>query len=61
MIENATGKQIAAFTVVTLFLVIGTDFEATAKLSVAFAYLILLSTALTIGPKALRRVEAVFS
>lgn len=56
-ISGATQRVVAGgivfFSLVTL-----ADIPATSKLAVAFAYLILLSAALTVGPVAFGRVSA---
>lgn len=47
-----TAQRIAAWGVVVFVLIVFAEFDATAELSVAFAYLILLSVLLTVGPVA---------
>lgn len=51
-------QRIAAGVVVFLSLTILADLPATSELAVAFAYLILLSAALTVGPVAFARVSS---
>lgn len=56
MITDPGAKRVAAFTIVTLFLIIAADYESTATLAVAFAYLILLSALFAAGPTAFARI-----
>jgi hypothetical protein len=51
-------ERIIAGGVVFLALIIVADYDATAPIAVAFAYLILLSAAMTVGPVAFGRVSA---
>lgn len=51
-------KPLIAFGVVAFFLVTASDFEATAPVAVAFSGVILLSTALLVGPVAFNRITA---
>jgi hypothetical protein len=50
-------KPIVAFGIVAFVLVTASDFDSTAPLAVAFAGVILLSTALLVGPVAFDRVS----
>lgn len=52
-------RRVGAFVIVTMFLVIASDYESTGQLAVAFAYLILLSALFSAGPKAFDRLTAV--
>ena len=61
MIPDPGARRIAAFIVVTLFLVVGSDYEATAQLSAAFAFLILLVALMTVGPVAFGKLSCLFS
>ena len=54
-------QRIAAFAFVGFVLFVGADIPQTAELAVAFAYLILLSAALTVGPSAFARVSDLFA
>jgi len=47
-----TVQRTGAFVIVAMFLVIASDFDTTAELAVAFAYLILISSLLVVGPAA---------
>lgn len=51
------GQRVAAFVIVGVSLVILADFETTASLAVAFAYLFLLSTLFLVGPVAAARLQ----
>lgn len=53
------GQRIIAGGIVFFTLVLFADIPATSQLAVAFAYLILLSAALTVGPVAFSRVSNV--
>jgi len=50
-------ERIAAGAIVFLSLTILADIPATSRLAVAFAYVILLSAALTVGPTAFGRIS----
>jgi hypothetical protein len=50
-------QRIAGGIVVAMFLVIASDFDATAQLAVAFAYLILISSLLVVGPAAFENLS----
>lgn len=56
--EGVAMQRIVAGGVVFFSLVLAADIPATSQLAVAFAYLILLSAALTVGPVAFARVSA---
>jgi hypothetical protein len=47
-----SAQRIAAWGVVVFTLIVLAEFDVTAELAVAFAYLILLSVLLTVGPVA---------
>lgn len=51
-------NRVAGAIVVAMFLVIASDFDPTAELAVAFAYLILISSLLVIGPQAFANLSA---
>lgn len=51
------GQRVAAFATVAVMLVILADFDTTASLAVAFAYLFLLSTLILVGPVAFARLQ----
>lgn len=51
-------KRIAAFAFVSFVLFTAADIPQTSEIAVAFAYLILLSAAMTVGPNALARISA---
>lgn len=53
-------QRIAAFAFVAFVLFTAADIPQTAELAVAFAYLILLSAAMTVGPVGLARLSALF-
>lgn len=53
-------RRVAAFAFVGFVLFVGADIPQTAELAVAFAYLILLSAAMTVGPAAFGRISALF-
>ena len=50
-------QRVVAFVFVGFILVTMADFPETAPLAVGFAYLILLSAAMTVGPVALSRIN----
>lgn len=50
-------QRLVAGGVVFFALVILADFDTTASIAVAFAYLILLSSLLTVGPVAMERIS----
>lgn len=50
-------KPIVAFGIVAFVLVTASDFDSTAPLAVAFSGVILLSTALLVGPVAFARIS----
>lgn len=56
-----TAERIAAWGVVIFALIVLAEFNATAELSVAFAYLILLSVLLTVGPVAFDNISKMFT
>lgn len=58
---NATAQRLAAAAFVAFALLVVADNDATAELAVAFAYLILLSAALTTGPTALARLTQLWN
>jgi hypothetical protein len=49
-------QQIIGFGIVGFVLITGSDFDATAPIAVAFAYVILLTVLLTVGPVAFDRI-----
>ena len=51
-------QRIAAFVFVSFVLFTAADIPQTSELAVAFAYLILLSAAMTVGPSAFARITA---
>lgn len=52
------GQRVAAFVTLSVMLVILADFNTTASLAVAFAYLFLLATLYLVGPVAASRVQS---
>lgn len=50
-------NRVIAGGVVFFTLIVASDIDATSELAVAFAYLILLSAAMTVGPVAFARVS----
>lgn len=56
-----TAERIAAWGVVIFTLIVLAEFNSTAELSVAFAYLILLSVLLTVGPVAFDNISKMFT
>lgn len=53
-------QRLAAFSFVAFVLFVAADIPATSEIAVAFAYLILLSAAMTVGPAAFGRISALF-
>lgn len=58
MITDPGAQRVGAFIIVTLFLIIAADIEATQTLAVAFAYLILLSALFAKGTLVFQRLTA---
>lgn len=56
-----TAQRLAAWGFVIFTLIVLAEFNATAELSVAFAYLILLSVLLTVGPVAFDNLSKMFT
>lgn len=52
-------QQVVAFGVVAFVLVTASDFDTTAPVAVAFAYVILLTTAIAVGPVAFDRISSI--
>lgn len=50
-------QRIAGFVIVTGVLLIAADFDSTAPMAVAFAWLIFLSSALIVGPAAFANLQ----
>jgi hypothetical protein len=55
-----TAKNAFGFAVLFTFLIIGADVPATADLSIAFAWLILLSVLMLFGPVAFKNLSGIF-
>lgn len=51
-------NQLVGFGILFFTLIVASDFDATAPLAVAFAYLILLAVLMTAGPIAMQRLAA---
>ena len=60
MIPDPGARRVAGFLVLSLFLIIGADYESTERLAVAFAYLILLVALMNVGPVVFDRLSAMF-
>lgn len=55
-----TIQRFMAWSVVAFSLIVLAEVPSTAQLSVAFAYLILISVLLTVGPAAFANIQAMF-
>lgn len=53
-------ERIAGGAFVFFVLIVAADFNATASIAVAFAYLILISSALVVGPAAFANLSSLF-
>lgn len=54
-------ERLAAGAFVFFVLIVAADFSATASLAVAFAYLILISSLLVVGPAAFNHLSTLFA